>query len=51
LFFPMVAVILGAIALGEQLPLEAFVGLGLILAGAVAVSSRAPAAAPQPQKA
>lgn len=51
LFFPVVAVILGAIALGEQLPLEAFVGLGLILAGAVAVSSRAPAAAPQPQKA
>ena len=41
LFFPVVAV-----ALGERLPLEAFIGLALILAGALAVSSRAPAKAP-----
>ena len=39
LFFPVVAV-----ALGERLPLEAFIGLAVILVGALAVSSRAPAA-------
>ena len=27
LFFPVVAVVLGAVVLGEQLPLEAFIGL------------------------
>jgi drug/metabolite transporter (DMT)-like permease len=43
LFFPVVAVILGTIVLGEQLPLEAFGGLALILLGAIAVSARAPA--------
>jgi len=43
LFFPVVAVALGAVVLGERLPLEAFIGLALILAGALAVSSRAPA--------
>ncbi len=41
LFFPVVAVVLGAVILGERLPLEAFVGLTLILAGALAVSGRA----------
>ena len=54
LFFPVVAVALGTVVLGERLPLEAFIGLALILAGALAVSSRAPAkpavsAAPSPQ--
>jgi drug/metabolite transporter (DMT)-like permease len=43
LFFPVVAVILGTLVLGEQLPFEAFVGLAFILAGAIAVSARAPA--------
>ena len=43
LFFPVVAVSLGAIVLGERLPLEAFIGLALIMAGAFAVSARAPA--------
>lgn len=37
LFFPPVAVFLGAAVLGEQLPVEAFVGLALIMAGALAV--------------
>ena len=54
LFFPVVAIVLGAVVLGERLPLEAFIGLALILAGALAVSSRAPAkpaapVAPSPQ--
>ena len=58
LFFPAVAVALGAVVLGERLPIVAFAGLALILAGAFAVSTRrqaeAPAAAtptpsPQPQ--
>ena len=43
LFFPVVAVVLGAVVLGERLPLAAFGGLALILAGALAVSSRVPA--------
>jgi len=43
MFFPVVAVVLGAVVLGERLPLSAFSGLALILAGALAVSSRAPA--------
>lgn len=38
LFFPVVAVFLGAAVLGERLPIEAFLGLALILAGAYAVS-------------
>lgn len=42
LFFPVVTVILGAVVLGEQLPFEAFIGLALILLGAIAVSARAP---------
>lgn len=42
LFFPVVAVALGALALGERLPFEAFIGLALILAGAILVSSRTP---------
>ena len=46
LFFPVVAVVLGAVVLGERLPFEAFIGLALILAGALAVSSRAPAKPP-----
>ena len=46
LFFPVIAVVLGAVVLGERLPLEAFIGLALILAGALAVSSRAPAKPP-----
>jgi len=48
LFFPVVAVVLGAVVLGERLPLEAFVGMALILAGALAVSSHelAPAKTP-----
>ena len=54
LFFPVVAVTLGAVVLGERLPLEAFIGLALIMAGAFAVSTRAAAkppvsAAPSPQ--
>ncbi len=54
LFFPVVAVVLGAIVLSERLPLEAFIGLALIMAGAIAVSTRAPAkpsapAVPSPQ--
>ena len=54
LFFPVVAVALGAVGLGERLPLEAFIGLALILVGALAVGSRAPAkpsvsTAPRPQ--
>ena len=39
MFFPVVAVALGTVVLGERLPLEAFIGLGLILAGAFAVST------------
>ena len=46
LFFPVVAVILGALVLGERLPFMAFAGLALILAGAFAVSTREPARAP-----
>ena len=37
LFFPPVAVFLGAAVLGERLPVEAFIGLALIMAGALAV--------------
>ena len=48
LFFPVVAVVLGAIVLGERLPFEAFIGLALITAGALAVSTRAPAKPPTP---
>ena len=48
LFFPVVAVALGAIVLGERLPIEAFIGLALIMAGAIAVSSRPPAKQPAP---
>ena len=48
LFFPVVAVVLGAIVLSERLPLEAFIGLALIMAGAIAVSTRAPAKPPAP---
>jgi drug/metabolite transporter (DMT)-like permease len=43
MFFPVVAVALGAVALGERLPIEAYIGMALILAGALAVSSRSPA--------
>ena len=50
LFFPVVAVILGAVALGEQLPFVAFVGLACILCGAIAVSARAPAKSAAPAK-
>ena len=57
LFFPVVAVVLGAVVLGERLPVMAFVGLALILAGAIAVSMRAPAesqtrevSSPEPQR-
>ena len=56
LFFPVVAVTLGAVVLGERLPFEAFIGLALILAGAFAVSTRwqakpqvSAATSPQPQ--
>ena len=54
LFFPVVAVALGAVVLGERLPLAAFIGLALIMAGAFAVSTRAPGkpaapASPNPQ--
>jgi drug/metabolite transporter (DMT)-like permease len=45
LFFPMVAVVLETVVLGKRLPIEAFVGLALILVGAIAVSGRAPASA------
>ena len=48
LFFPVVAVALGAIVLGERLPVEAFIGLALIMAGALAVSTRASAKPPAP---
>jgi drug/metabolite transporter (DMT)-like permease len=41
LFFPVVAIALGAVFLGERLPLEAFIGLALIMAGALAVSGAA----------
>lgn len=41
LFMPVVAVLLGAAVLGERLPVEAFVGLALILSGALAVVGRA----------
>ena len=41
LFMPVVAVLLGAAVLGERLPVEAFLGLALILAGALAVSGGA----------
>ena len=44
LFMPVVAVLLGAAVLGERLPIEAFIGLALILAGALAVSGDGPAA-------
>jgi drug/metabolite transporter (DMT)-like permease len=40
---PVVAVALGAAALGERLPLLAFAGLALILAGAAAISGWRPA--------
>lgn len=40
LFFPVVAVVLGAFVLGERLPFVAYIGLVLILAGAYAVSLR-----------
>jgi len=40
MLMPVVAVVLGIVFLGERLPLEAFVGLALILAGAVAVAAR-----------
>lgn len=46
MFFPVVAVVLGAVALGERLPIEAYIGLALILAGALAVSSRMSAKTP-----
>ena len=54
LFFPVVAVVLGAVVLGERLPIEAFIGLALIMAGAFAVSTRTAAkppvsATPSPQ--
>jgi drug/metabolite transporter (DMT)-like permease len=39
LFFPVVAIILGFIILKERLSVEAFLGLALILTGAIAVSS------------
>ena len=48
LFFPVVAVVLGAVVLGERLPIEAFIGLALIMAGAFAVSTRAAAEPPVP---
>ena len=48
LFFPVVAVALGAVVLGERLPIVAFAGLALILAGAFAVSTRRQAEAPAP---
>ena len=45
-FFPVVAVALDAVPLGERLPFEALIGLALILAEAFVVSSRAPAKPP-----
>ena len=48
LFFPVVAVALGAAVLGERLPVEAFVGLALIMAGALAVGGGATARPPGP---
>lgn len=48
LFFPVVAVFLGAAVLGERLPIEAFAGLALIMAGALAVGGSAPAKPPRP---
>jgi len=47
LFFPPVAVFLGAAVLGERLPVEAFIGLALIMAGALAVGG-ATAKPPEP---
>jgi len=41
-FMPVVAVALGALLLGEQLPWQAFAGLGLILLGALAVNGVIP---------
>lgn len=41
-FLPVVAVVLGAALLGERLPVQTFVGLGLILLGAFAINSRFP---------
>ncbi len=49
LFFPVVAVVLGTVVLGERLPVEAFIGLALIMAGAIAVSSRGPAKTQAPE--
>lgn len=46
MFFPVVAVALGTIVLAERLPLEAFIGLALIMAGAFAVSTRGRAKQP-----
>ena len=40
LFMPVVAVSLGAVVLGENLPVEAFAGLALVFAGALAVSGQ-----------
>ena len=48
LLFPVVAVFLGAAVLGERLPVEAFVGLALIMAGALAVGGVATAKPPGP---
>ena len=48
LFFPVVAVFLGAAVLGERLPVEAFVGLALIMAGALAVGGGAKTKPPGP---
>ena len=45
LFMPVAAVGLGAAALGELLPWQAFAGLALILVGALAVSRKPPAPA------
>ena len=42
LFMPVVAVLLGTIVLGERLPVEAYLGLALILAGALAVGGPTP---------
>ena len=48
LLFPVVAVFLGAAVLGERLPVEAFVGLALFMAGALAVGGVATAKPPGP---
>ena len=48
LFFPVVAVFLGAAVLGERLPIEAFVGLALIMAGALAVGGATTTRPPSP---